>query len=177
MHFEIQSTFKLNEIRERIPHLLVELSQDSYRRFFKSRKKTWQISKEELAKMESHTVGYQLYRFLDRHQIDLMPQFESHDVFHLLAAYDTDSAEEIRLQFFLLGNGKRSVFQLGCIILGSILLPEHWPTYILAYQRGKQARRFYNWDFEYLLQEDFEATKELIYKRPKELKLFNHLNF
>lgn len=165
------------KIREKIPSLLVNLFSDSYRKLFKSNKKSWSISMIQLANYEKNTVGFHLYTFLNTHHIQLMPQFESHDIFHMISGYSIHTIDEIRLQYFLLGNGKRSVFQFGTILLGTILLPEYMSSYFKAFRAGKNSMTFYNWQFEYLLKEDFEDLKKMIFKKRNELKLFNHIHF
>ena len=165
------------KIREKIPGLLVRLSIDTYRKIFKHNKTTWAIKYDDLAKMNSNTLGYELYQFLKMNQIQLLTQFETHDIFHIITGYTIHPVDEIRMQYFLLGNGKRSLFLIGTICLGTILLPEYFLSYHRAFQKGSNVLPIYNWQFEHLLNEDFFEMKKLIYKKRNELKLFNHIQF
>ncbi|MEI6312481.1 MAG: hypothetical protein WCP57_09490 [Bacteroidota bacterium] len=160
-----------------LPGLLVELTNTFYKKHFKSSKQAWTIQQADLMYYPSNSLGFQLHLFLHPLHLHLMSKFERHDVYHILTDYSTHPIDEIRMQFFLWGNGKKSLFQLGTIIVGSILLPEYFTSYIQAYRRGKNAYRFYNWDFQHLLKEDLVATKKLIFQKKADLKLFQHIHF
>lgn len=163
--------------RIELPGLLVEQTNVFYKKYFKSSKQAWIIKQADLIHYPSNSLGFQLHLFLHALQLQLMPKFERHDVYHILTDYSMHPIDEIRMQFFLWGNGKRSLFQLAIIIAGSILLPEYFTSYIQAYRRGKNAYRFYNWDFQHLLKEDLTATKKLIFQKKADLKLFQHIHF
>lgn len=165
------------KIREKIPQLLVHSSHYWYTKFFKSHRESWGIGKRELALYDASSIGGELHRFLECHQIELYPKLERHDIYHILTNYTLSSADEIRMQYFLFGNGKRSIYQLATMLAGTLILPEYLSSYIKSFRRGKSALPFYKWDFQHLLAENFAATQKLIFKKKSELKSFNHIHF
>jgi len=88
---------------------------------------------------------------------------ERHDVYHLLTGCSTAVEDEIAQQYLCLGNGKRSPYLIGVIILGALILPEYAPLYYRSFLRGKKAPPFYDWDFKSLLNDDFESLRDSIF--------------
>ena len=163
--------------RENISQQLVKNTKDLYQMIFKNNKSKWNIDVESLAQYDKDTIGYGVYDFLSSNQLSIIPYFESHDVCHVMADYSIGTIEEIKLQYFLLVNGKRSVFQIGTIVIGTVLFPEYIKEFIVAYQRGQNAHSFYNWNFQHLLKENIHETKKIIFSKKTELKQFNHIHF
>jgi len=83
-----------------------------------------------------HTVGYELAQILDRHQLQLIPKFEEHDLKHLILGYGMSTEEELGMQAYLLGNGSR---KLSCILFlsSAILLPSLWRYLYQEFKKGR----------------------------------------
>ena len=80
-----------------------------------------------------------------------MPKLENHDVFHVLAKIGIRMQDEIALQYWLLGNGKLSLYLIGTIFLGSLVFPEYWHSYGTAFLSGARKQAVWHLDFEHLL--------------------------
>jgi ubiquinone biosynthesis protein Coq4 len=149
--------------REYFLSYMVEKTSGIYTKLLKKNSVGWNLTKLDLQHYETNTLGYHLYQFLEEKNIDLMPKHESHDLFHIIANYDVSGIEECRLQFFLLGNGKCSIYLLISLAMAIILFPEKIIDFKKHIQRGQRANRFYDWDFKNLLHQNFEILKHKIY--------------
>ncbi len=147
LYFEIQST--LSMLRE----LVVGASFDLTSRFYVLFKtnEPWGISRSQLLRFPEESLGFHLGCFLLKHRFNPQPRCENHDVFHVLTGYETDTAQEIALQFFLYGNGKRSAFLHLAMLAGIFLFPDRYALFREAYQNGNQAQRLFDLDYKLLL--------------------------
>ena len=89
--------------------------------------------------------------------------FQKHDVFHMLTGYGTQVEDEIALQYLCLGNGKRSLYLIGAITLGTLILPEYIHYYYQSYQKGRRANPFYHYDYQNLLQINFREFQRNVF--------------
>lgn len=142
--------------RKQLIIYLFNFSQKIYIRCFK-RTHPWEITTAELLDYPRNSFGWHLGSFLQRNGFELIPKVESHDALHVISGYGTTVEDEIALQFLSFGNGKRSLYLFGVMLLGILLLPEYLSYYINSYKKGKQLTPFYHWDFKALLIHDFEA--------------------
>jgi len=129
---------------------LVDTTQPIYRKWFRRYRPSWQQDIQGLMAYEKESLGYALGIFLKENQLALIPRFEDHDVFHVLLGYAPTVVEESKMQFCLLGSGKRSLYVLGTCAIAWLAFPEYWSGFKTAWRRGKQLRRFHHWYFEYL---------------------------
>ena len=104
-----------------------------------------------------------------KNDFQLEAKYENHDVYHILTNYPTTIIGEICLATFNVGNGKRKLFTVACALFGAIVMFEHYKTFIDAFQRGKNARFYGNWKFEYLLKENTVELKKYIFKQKNTL--------
>ncbi|MFK7812525.1 MAG: Coq4 family protein [Maribacter sp.] len=121
--------------------------------------KAWDLGIEDLLQYSKNSLGYQMGYFLLRNNFDLQEKLESHDVFHVLTGTGTSVPEEISMQFYLLGNGKRSIYLLTVIFLGALLFPDYFKLFRSKYRQGKSALAFYQVDFYKLLDQPIERIK------------------
>jgi len=138
------------KIRKQLIIWLFEISKTVYTYLFKHHK-AWNVTKKDLLTLPNDSFGYHLGSFLDNNNFELIPKVERHDAYHTLTGYGTKVEDEIALQYLSYGNGKRSPYMYGAIILGSILLPDYLSYYIKSYKIGKQANAFHHLDFSKLL--------------------------
>lgn len=129
---------------------LFEMTQTVYLKYFK-KNTAWAINKKQLLDYPKSTLGYNLGRFLEKQGFDIIPKAERHDVYHVLTGYSIREQDEVALQYLCYGNGKRSIYGLGVILVGSMLLPEYLKYYIQSYKRGQSAKAFHDLDFKPLL--------------------------
>ncbi|MGB3464269.1 MAG: Coq4 family protein, partial [Cyclobacteriaceae bacterium] len=126
---------------------------------FKQRKTPWGISRYQLVRMPRGTLGNTLGRFLRDNNFNLIPRLERHDAYHVLTGYGTDVKDEIALQFFCFGNGKRSKYLFLVMIFGAFLNPEHWQYFRSSYLKGKRTGQFYHLDFKECLIKDLKTFR------------------
>lgn len=88
--------------------------------------------------LPAHTVGHDLARMLDRLDLKLIPGFSKHDLDHLILGYRMDPEEELCMQAYLIGNGRRQL-QVLLFLSSAVLLPGLWRTLWAHYQLGQQS--------------------------------------
>jgi ubiquinone biosynthesis protein Coq4 len=118
------SRHKLLDIREKLLIKMFEFTKPYYVKYFKRHQNPWQQNIKTLKRFPSKTLGNALGNFLKKNDFELLPKLEAHDILHVLLNYQTTIEGEIKMQFFLLGNGKKSIYALFTAILGIILIPE-----------------------------------------------------
>ena len=159
-------------LRENILVFLFEISKPIYRKLFKAKQKAWRTQCKDLAQFEEGSLGKDLYYFLSKNNFEIEPKLESHDVGHVLLGYETDVKNEICMQFFYLGSGKKSVYSLLTTVLGYLFLPEVYKDYHKAFRYGKTAINFQDWDFEFLLKEPTKTLQAQIFSKNIDSELF-----
>lgn len=137
---------------------LYEWSLIPYQSFKKN--EAWDVGIEDLLQYSKDTLGYQMGYFLLSNNFDLQEKLESHDVFHVLTGTGITVPEEVSMQFYLLGNGKRSIYLLTVIFLGTLLFPDYLRMFLSKYRRGKSALPFHQLDFYKLLNQPIDRIKD-----------------
>ena len=117
-----------------VAYMFKTLSQP-YLWLFKRRKHAWGLSKVQLLTYEKHTLAYKIGQFLDKNGFEIEAKMEEHDVFHVLSGTPTAVIDEIRLQYYMLGNGKRSVFLYIVLLTGLVLYVGQYRTFIKSFQK------------------------------------------
>ena len=119
-------------------------------------------SMDMLSKMKNSTVGNDLYHFLTKRNLQLLPYYAKHDIKHILLDYDTTDEGEVCLQCFMLGNGHLSFPVAATVIYGCITMPEYWHKFKAAYRRGKVATSLHKWQWFEILEEETGILKNKI---------------
>ena len=122
------------------------------------RKQPWNLSRAELQRFQPGSLGNVLGHYLELQDFELMPKLEVHDICHLLTGTPTDVPGEIALQFLLFGNGKRSAYLIGVLIVGSLLFPDRWSQFRAAFHQGSALPRFHDVDYQPLLHRPFSEV-------------------
>lgn len=123
----------------------------------------WPLEIEDLLQYPKASLGYQTGRFLLRHNFDLQEKLENHDVFHVLTGTGITVPEEISMQFYLLGNGKRSMYLFSVILLGTLLYPDKLRMFCTKYRRGRTSFPFHQLDFLKLLDQPMARIKDTFF--------------
>ena len=152
-------------LREKLLINLVEWTKPWYGRFFQKSKIPWKTNLEKLKKFPPKTLGGDLAHFLEKENLSLMPKFESHDVYHVLLKYKTTVVDEARMQFFLMGNRKYSLYIVGTNLIALIFYPEQIRSFISEFQKGRKAISIAKWNFEFLLNEPTKSLRKMILRR------------
>ncbi|KQT20655.1 hypothetical protein ASG22_16915 [Chryseobacterium sp. Leaf405] len=155
----------MKKLRVKFLLFVYDKTQKLYRKYFKKKKRQWQFTEKQLLEFQEDSLGRKLGEFYKKYGFTMIPKMEDHDVHHLITGCGTNFEDEIAMQFLLFGNGKLNAHLLAAIVLGSLILPEYYKIYRKAYQKGKNMRPFYHWDFEALLWQNFEHLKDFIQQK------------
>lgn len=123
----------------------------------------WGINKDELLNYPEDSLGKHLGLFLDKNGFELISKVERHDAYHTLTGYGTKVEDEIALQCLCFGNGKRSPYLYGAIILGIIILPDYYKYYYKSFCMGKNANSFHHYDYKKLLKVSIYKFRQSIF--------------
>ncbi len=165
---------KFKNIRITIIQWIFEKSIGFYARNFKKNKPVWNLTKADLKKCANETLGKEMFLFLNRNNLEVIPKSENHDCYHVLTNYQANTIDEIALQYLCFGNGKRTINLFLIIIVGTLFIPEDLSFYIKSYRIGKQANRFYDLDFKKLLKVDLRAIQFVIFSEKQLFNLYNN---
>ncbi len=149
-------------IREQVAMLLVNSMKPFYFAL-RSHRKIWRITQADLAQMPEGSLGRDLYAFLHNNGLKLMPRAEFHDVYHVLFGFGTTMREETTIQFISMGNGRYSIPHMATNMVSLAFYPEHWGDYYKAFQMGRRANTFHDWDFEPMLCLKTTDVRQLIF--------------
>jgi ubiquinone biosynthesis protein Coq4 len=146
-------------MKDLIIEKMYELSKKPYQRYFK-KNKAWNINISELIQMPKDSLGFNLGCFLLQYNFEMQPKLEDHDVIHVLTKTGITVPEEIGMQYYLLGNGKKSLYLFLVILTGTLFYPTRFDYFIQQYHRGLKAHSFHNLDFLKLLQQPVTTIRE-----------------
>ena len=137
-------------MRDLVIEKMYEWSKKPYQKFFK-KNEPWPITSKDLIRYPPESLGFHMGCFLLKYHFEIQPKLEDHDVFHVLTNTGVSVVEEIGMQYYLLGNGKRSAYQFAVIAIGTLFYPMQWKAFRHFYRRGKSAHQFYDLPFEKML--------------------------
>jgi ubiquinone biosynthesis protein Coq4 len=99
---------------------------------------------EYLQQLPPGTLGRGVADILARHNLQLIPHYQNHDLKHVLLGYDMTSEDELKLKAFMLGNGDHSITCFGFLAL-AVLTPELWPELKKHYRHGRRTLPIRHW--------------------------------
>lgn len=137
-------------MKDQLIEKMYEWSKKPYQRFFKN-KIAWAICKHELLNYPNETLGYHLGQFLQNNNFDIQPKLENHDIIHILTNTGVSVWEQIGMQYYLLGNGKKSFYLYLVIFTGTLLYATHIQYFFIEFRKGKNALQFHYLDFSKML--------------------------
>ncbi len=138
-------------MKDYIIETLYKIIKVPYEYMFKTKAKSWDLTITDYLKHKDETLGYKLGSFLNNHNYSIQEKLEEHDVFHVLTNTGITVVNEIEMQFYLLGNGKRSPFVFIVISTGIFFYPTNYKKFYNSYKKGKEAHQFYHLDFSKIL--------------------------
>lgn len=144
---------------------IVEGIKPIYAVLFQRKKMPWCITHEQLRRRAPGTLGRSLADFLDDHRFELLPLYESHDVYHILLGFQASVKDEAAMQCWLLGNRKYSPAVLVTVVASVCLLPEYSRYFYRAFRRGRVSYPIRHWQFEHLLHEPLELLQAVVERR------------
>lgn len=137
-------------MKDKIIETLYRMIKKPYYFLFK-KNAAWDISIEDYLAHATDSLGFHLGSFLVRSHLTIQPQLEEHDVYHVLTNTGITVLDEIDMQFYLWGNGKKSPLAFIAITTGLLFHINHCKRFVSSYKKGKQAHRFYDLDFSKML--------------------------
>ncbi len=137
-------------MRDLIIEKMYEWSKKPYQKFFK-KNEPWNVTPKELIQYPQESLGFHMGCFLLKYNFEMQPKLEDHDVFHVLTNTGVSVIEEIGMQYYLLGNGKKSAYLYMVIFMGTLFYPNRFDTFLDYYKRGQNAHHFYDLAFEKML--------------------------
>lgn len=149
-YFEIQSTF--NTMREIVVNLGFDISRHVYMLFKKG--ESWSLKSIDLLKYPYSSLGFHLGCFLLKHEFTPQEKCEDHDVYHVLTGFNTDTKDEIAMQYWLWGNGKRSIFVAIAMLSGIAFYPDAWTYFKNSFLKGVLSESIHNKNYKDLLKDD-----------------------
>jgi hypothetical protein len=102
----------------------------------------------QLQELPEGTLGKDIANCLEKNNLRLVPNYESHDLKHVLLDFKMTPVDEIRMQAFMLGNGNYSIPSFAIFIFGALLLPDFWTTFYKDYINGRNSRPIKTWTIE-----------------------------
>lgn len=138
---------------------MYEISKKPYQKWFK-KNQPWNIGIPELLQYPEASLGFHLGQFLHNNHFEVQPKLEDHDVTHVLTGIGTSVEEEIAMQYYLLGNGKRSIYLFMVIASGTLFYPYSFRRFLESYHRGKNAHHFHDLEFLKMLRQPIENIKQ-----------------
>jgi hypothetical protein len=135
-----------------------ELTKKPYQKYFK-KNTPWEINKRALLQYPETSLGFHLGCFLLKYNFDLQEKLEDHDIIHVLTNTGITVPEEIGMQYYLYGNGKRSIYLYMVMLTGTLFYPSSIHYFLNQYKRGKRAYKFYYLDYSKMLQQPVEKIK------------------
>lgn len=132
---------------------------------FGTKDRNWNISTGELLTFPENSLGKALGEFLAKDGLEPLPGAEYHDVHHVLLDYSVSFKDEVALQFFLHGNGKKSIASVSTMIGAWCILPTQWKYLRTAYERGKQAADISALNLKTLLSRDLRQVKHELFRK------------
>lgn len=153
-----------NSVIEIRSKLLVYLTHNMALPFLKLVRKPLRFpySMDMLLNMPLCTLGNDLFKFLSKRNLKLLPYYAKHDVKHILLEYDTTDEGEVCLQCFMLGNGHLSFPVAATVLYGFITMPEYWHKFKVAYVRGSKATKLKEWKWFELMGEQTQVLRNKI---------------
>lgn len=148
-------------LRKKICVWLFDVTKLPYAKYFK-KNEAWNISTNDLLEFPKDSLGRELGKFLDGNQFSLIPKLEKHDAYHVITEFGTSVEQEIALQYFFWGNGKKSIYMYAVISVGFLLVPEYYQLYFKSYNKGKNTNPVYNLNIKKLLTQPLNSIKNQI---------------
>jgi len=150
--------------REVFCYKLTKILAPIYHKLFKSYKSKWTISMTQLSKYPVGSLGRHWYQFYKKNNFSIYPNYEEHDIAHVLLGFKTTTIEEARMIYFMFGAGKHSYPTLVTMLFGFVIFPEFISTFYQDYKQGTQVVNFTKWDFRHLLKEPIQTLRGMIMK-------------
>ena len=103
---------------------------------------------KKLQELPDGTLGKDIANCLDKNGLRLVPNYENHDLKHVLLDFKMTPVDEIRMQAFMLGNRNYSIPSFAIFAFGALFLPDLWKTFYKDFLNGRNAKPISTWTIE-----------------------------
>lgn len=118
---------------------------------------------KQLQRFPEGTVGKELFHFFMKNDLDMLPHYEKHDVKHVVLGYPPTEEGEVCLQCFMLANGRITLPVIFSVLIGSIIMPEKWGSFIKAWKRGGSTHSLNKLDWFNLIPQQLQQIQQQIF--------------
>ncbi|TDW52056.1 hypothetical protein EV144_101736 [Flavobacterium sp. 270] len=146
-------------MKDKIIEQLYESTKKPYQKYFK-KNKPWNIDKTQLLDYPEYSLGYALGNFLYKNHFEIQEKLEDHDIIHVLTKTGVSVTEEIGMQYYLLGNGKKSLYLFLVILSGTPFYPKSFFYFMQQFKKGYRAHSFYYLNFSNMLHMPIETIQK-----------------
>lgn len=146
-------------MRDLLIEKLYEITKKPYQKFFE-KGTPWNLTPSQLIQYNQDSLGFHLGCFLLKYNFEMEPKLEDHDIIHVLTDTGVSVQEEIGMQFYLFGNGKRSLYMCLVILTGACFYPTRLKYFAKQYKRGKNAHTFHDLNYLKMLKIPVVVLKE-----------------
>jgi hypothetical protein len=129
----------------------------------------------ELRRFREGTLGRDVADCLDKHDLRLVPGYESHDLKHVLLDYKMTPIDEIRMQAFMLGNGNISIPSIVIFLYGFILLPHKWNQLLKDFKLGLFSKSIKTWTIDQFADRQTKELRERVINTNREADVMKKL--
>ncbi len=119
----------------------------------------WNMTTADLQKFPHESLGKMLGEFLTENKLEPLSRAEYHDVHHVLFNYSISLKDEVALQFFLHGNGRKSIASYLTCFGAWCILPFHWKYLRASYEKGKNCKDFSALNLKTVLHQNYNKVK------------------
>jgi hypothetical protein len=116
-----------------------------------------------LQSLPDGTLGKDIAKCLEKNGLRLVPNYESHDLKHVLLDFKMTPVDEIRIQAFMIGNGNYSIASFAIFIFGVLLLPDLWLTFYRDFINGRNSNPISTWTIEDYAHCQTSTLREIIF--------------
>ena len=102
----------------------------------------------QLEALPEGTLGNDIAKCLEKNGLRLVPNYESHDLKHVLLDFKMTPVDEIRMQAFMLGNGNYSIPSFAIFMFGALFLPDLWTVFYRDFINGRKSKPISTWTIE-----------------------------
>lgn len=155
---------KLKKLREEVLVFMAHKMGLPYFRLIR-KKPSFPFTQEELGGMPEGSVGKAMFDFFRQNGLDLLPYYEKHDIKHIVLGYSATEDGEVCLQTFMLANGRCTIPVLIAVIYGWFTMPEYWPGFRQAWQRGRNNISLSKLDWFALVPAHLESVQAQLFQQ------------
>jgi hypothetical protein len=128
----------------------------------------------QLQELPNGTLGKDIATCLEKNGLRLVPNYESHDLKHVLLDFKMTPVDEIRMQAFMLGNGNYSLASFAIFIFGALFLPDLWKVFYKDFMNGRTSKPISNWTIEEYAHCQTSTLREIVFNySPQPQNSFN----